>query len=328
MREYKNKNPKFTDSINLIEPTDTNHADNVIAADICNFENTLANKESIEKLSDKVNKDTEALNKQSNQIHEGVNLVEKFKKEIRNFSDEWAWIKDRIEKNNYQGLHVGDYIPLVLNNAGSEQFEMQIAGIDTYTNTNDTPNIVHHIDFISRNCMKIGYQWNKSQSNNGKSSSNINPYTSSDIFDTLLHFFESNSFPQNVKSVIRKKVMLAEGRFDSSGKKQLVNNSNNRTIVNVGPLWLPTEYEVFGSCIWGTPGWSVGSAIQYPIFANNAKSRIKKEGNDGTRREWWLATAAANETHMACHVGYLGYPDYGDVMTPHFVPLCFRIAAQ
>lgn len=44
MREYRNSTPTFEDSIELVETTDTNHADNVTAADIRNFQNTLANR--------------------------------------------------------------------------------------------------------------------------------------------------------------------------------------------------------------------------------------------------------------------------------------------
>lgn len=44
MKTYKTSTPEFKDSVELIEPTDTNHADNVTAADIQNFHNTLANR--------------------------------------------------------------------------------------------------------------------------------------------------------------------------------------------------------------------------------------------------------------------------------------------
>ena len=44
MKTYKTSTPEFKDSVELIEPTDTNHADNVTAADIQNFQNTLSNR--------------------------------------------------------------------------------------------------------------------------------------------------------------------------------------------------------------------------------------------------------------------------------------------
>lgn len=44
MKTYKTSTPEFKDSVELIEPTDTNHADNVTEADIQNFQNTLSNR--------------------------------------------------------------------------------------------------------------------------------------------------------------------------------------------------------------------------------------------------------------------------------------------
>ena len=44
MKTYKTSTPEFKDSVEIIETTDTNHADNVTAADIQNFQNTLSNR--------------------------------------------------------------------------------------------------------------------------------------------------------------------------------------------------------------------------------------------------------------------------------------------
>lgn len=45
MKTYKTSTPEFKDSVtNYQKPTDTNHADNVTAADIQNFQNTLSNR--------------------------------------------------------------------------------------------------------------------------------------------------------------------------------------------------------------------------------------------------------------------------------------------
>ena len=38
MKTYKTSTPEFKDSVEIIETTDTNHADNVTAADIQNFQ--------------------------------------------------------------------------------------------------------------------------------------------------------------------------------------------------------------------------------------------------------------------------------------------------
>lgn len=44
MKSYTTSTPEFKNSVEIIETTDTNHADNVTAADIQNFQNTLSNR--------------------------------------------------------------------------------------------------------------------------------------------------------------------------------------------------------------------------------------------------------------------------------------------
>ena len=38
--------------------------------------------------------------------YEGVDLTQKFASEIANYSDEWAWIKARIQAGNFKGIYV------------------------------------------------------------------------------------------------------------------------------------------------------------------------------------------------------------------------------
>lgn len=324
MREYKNKNPQFKDSINLIEPTDTNHADNVIAADICNFENTLANKKDIENLSAKVDTEIDILFKQLNFIYRGINLVEKFKKEIAKFSDEWAWIKDRIEKNNFNGIHIADYIPLKLKN--EEYLEMQIAGIDTYANIDGSPKVKHHIDFISRDCLKDSVKWNVSQTNNGRQGSE-NPFVASNIYK-FLNKSVHELLPEHLQSKISAKSMLAELRYSTSYAPGQSPNSYTFNFLSVGKIWLPTEYEIYGNCIYGTPKWSNGHSIQYPLFVNSLLHRIKKSGSQGSVCSWWSSTVSGNSFVGACLNSEIGCPAETDVRGDFFAPLCFRIAAQ
>lgn len=324
MREYKNKNPEFKDSINLIEPTDTNHADNVIAADICNFENTLANKKDIENLSTKVDTEIDILFKQLNFIYRGINLVEKFKKEIAKFSDEWAWIKDRIEKNNFSGIHIGDYIPLKLKD--EEYLEMQIAGIDTYADIEKNPRVKHHIDFISRDCLKNTVKWNLSQTNNGRQGSE-NPFVASSIYQ-FLNKSVHELLPEQLQSKISSKSMFAELRYSTGYAPGQMPHSYSFDFISVGQLWLPTEYEIYGKCTYGTPKFSEGHTIQYPLFANNLLHRIKKSGSQGSACSWWSSTAANGTFTAACLNSQFGVPDSTDVRGDFFAPLCFRIAAQ
>lgn len=241
-------------------------------------------------------------------------LTAVFADEISKFPDAWSWIKNRIQSGNYCNIHVGDYIPIVVDNI---TLEMQVAGIDVYTGATDN-NLGHHIDFISRDCFSMAY-WNGSENNNG-SADNPYPYIASDLkrwLEETLYI----SLPQEVKNQIVTKRALMEQRYSAS---ESLTESIAWGWQDIGKLWVPSEYEVFGSCIWGTKGWSAGSAVQYPIFANT-KNRIKHVETE--RYDWWLATTATGNDTNACSVNADGSPAGYFYTSNNFgVPVCFRIA--
>ena len=225
-------------------------------------------------------------------LYQGVDLTVKFADEIANFNgDAWAWIKDRINNVNYADLHICDYIPFETNDGVGHIFthEAQIAGIDTYYETNYPTATGHHIDFITRDCYPINSwsvgsttyitRWNTSNNNNG-SSSNPYPWKASYLW-SLLNNVMFNYLPSNLRSQIINKDWLLEYRYSSSGA---LTNSNSWEWGTLGKIWLPTETEVCGACVWGTRGYSVGTSIQYPIFAN--RSKIKHAGKNGDRCAW------------------------------------------
>lgn len=79
-------------------------------------------------------------------VYEGVDITVKFASEIANYTDEWAWIKSRIQAGNYAGINVGDYIPVTAN---GNNFKARILGINTYTGYGDTGHEVgNHIDWM------------------------------------------------------------------------------------------------------------------------------------------------------------------------------------
>ena len=79
----------------------------------------------------------------------GVDLTVKFAAEIAASpysGNAWAWIKGRITAKNYEGIHVGDYIPYTDLAASPKTRNARILGINTYKNYGDTA-IGDHIDF-------------------------------------------------------------------------------------------------------------------------------------------------------------------------------------
>lgn len=306
MKSYSTSTPQFRKSIDLIETTDTNHADNVTKADIQNFQNTLSNRELLN-----------LIQQQTNKIYNGRNLVTVFATEIANYTDEWAWIRARIKEANYEGIFVGDYIPVMINN---EVVNMQVAGIDTYYNSTDEQ-VGHHIDFISKDCFSKAIKWRTTANNNGDSTSPY-PYMISNLkkwLDETLYGY----LPDKVKSQIAHKRIMLEQRYSSEG---FLTDSTNCGWQDLGALWVPTEYEVFGSTEFGTLGWSAGLSVQYPIFANTCVSRIKGAGNGGNRCHWWLTSVMRGNANFACVVGSSGCAGQWVINNICYAPVCFRIS--
>lgn len=97
--------------------------------------------------------------------YSGVDLTEKFAVEIANYTDEWAWIKARIQAGNFSGIHVGDYIPFTAND---KVFNACVAGINTYYDYGDSGyKVGNHIDFISKELWPTAHCINPVNWNNG-----------------------------------------------------------------------------------------------------------------------------------------------------------------
>ena len=261
--------------------------------------------------------ETDILLKQQQGIYEGRNLSEVFASEIANYSDVWAWIKARCTANNFDGIYIRDYIPLIM---GSETVLAQVAGIDTYYNTADQLVKTHHIDFISKDCLTGLVKWNISNNNNGNET-DIAPYMVSNVRDYLLNTVYPK-LPEELKKVIVSKRVLLETRYLVN---EVLTDSPSFAWRDIGSLWLPTEREVFGSSIWGTKGYSASYGMQYPIFANSCKNLIKGAGNGGSRTDWWIATVGSGNSTTACVIAYRGYVYHNSTSNEYRVPLCFRI---
>ena len=248
-------------------------------------------------------------------LYNGADLTVRFAEEIAGYANAWKWIKARIEAANFDGLHIGDYIPMYM---GDVLMKMQIAGIDTYYKALDVRQ-GHHIDWISESLYPDTVKWGTTN-NNGISIDEA-PFMSSNV-KTFLDGLEG-LLPTEVKEIISIKQFLLEGRYSASG---VLTDSTSWRWRKLGKLWLPSEYEIFGSCVWGTPKWSLGVTVQYPLFANSMKNRIKGVDGDNERYHWWLLTAASGMSDAACVVAVTGHGTYAPITSEYRVPICFRIS--
>lgn len=255
----------------------------------------------------------------ANGTYDGRNLADVFDKEISGYSNEWEWMLDRVDMAFFDDLLPADYIQTQIDLFGS--LDMQIAGIDPYLGTTGY-NLGHHIDFISRDCLNQAIQWRTTSDNNGNSES-ASPYMLSNV-KAQLNGAIYEKLPDALKNVISNKILLIEGRYSNNGK---LDDSNSWVWSDLGKLWIPTEYEVAGSVLWGGV-YSQGQSLQYPIFKNSWKNRIKKAGSGGNRCNWSLATVKKGNTIDSCLVDHAGYFGFYNTASSQYVPICFRIAKK
>ena len=290
----------------------------------------------------------------NNRIYDGRDLTQVFSSEISNYSDEWAWIKSRIQSGNYSGLYVGDYIPVTINagtvggsSIASQTFKCQIAGIDTYTGCCDVE-VGHHIDFISKEVIDSTVTWNPTDNNNGTANTSypwlasgvyawlngINNYTTS-AYNNVAHGANCENagilqlLPSKLSNLIVSKRNLLDQRYDST---KLLTYSLGWDWTDMGKLWLPNEIEVYGTQIRSNLGYVQGywnpeanMGVSYPLYVNSGRNRIKRVSN-GDRSTWWLSSVGGNDPTHVCLVNGIGHAD-GNLATRTGIrcPLCFRI---
>lgn len=253
----------------------------------------------------------------SDRIYEGVDLETKFAAEIASYSDVWAWIKARITAADYNGLHIGDYVPFSMN---GNAIKAQIAGIDTYYRANNVQT-GHHIDFISKDCYPTTVQWNTTNINNGDAT-NAAPWMVCNL-KNVINTTWYGYLPAALKAQIIEKRAYIETRYTSGST---LTDSTGAVFNDIGKLWVPSEGEVYGTEHWGTKGYSSIQNAEYPIFAASWRNRIKGEGDGGPVCSWWLLSVAGGISALVCSVSYLGLADSLNAShAPIYAPVCFRI---
>ena len=305
--------------------------------------------------------------KNLDKLYDGEDLSVKFADEISGYSDVWAWIKARITANNYEGIHVGDYIPVALS-AGTisdgttsmsitaKTLQAQIAGIDTYygygypiSANNDAHVVGHHIDFISKQTIGTNIQWNPTDNNNGTAKQN-NPWLASKIyaclnginnetteaFNNVKHGYNASSggvlqlLPAALQNVIKQKVLYIGKKYSASGLLTECNASHD--VWGIGKIWLPTEQEVYGC-----PIHSAGKATDGRDYGNWGTpvqyplfegSNSYRNCRNKSRVHWWLSSVCGGSSSLACYVSGNGSAHaFGCTSTTISAPLCFRIEA-
>ena len=252
----------------------------------------------------------------------------------------WDELKNMCSTGDFKDVEVGDYKTITMKN--KEIVVMEVAGINTFYNTGGQENhgrfatmnyapVPHHIDFISRDCVQTLFQWNTTNYNGGTGESTLDdgtdqPFLTSYIKKSFLESTLLDNLPDEVNKVIIPKINLLERRAHVEGAA--LTTSTGWHWYNMGKLWLPSEFEVFGTNVWSCQGYGSTQAVQYPLFANSWEHRIKGRGNGGDRCNWWLCSVDSGSSTTCCNVFNTGYADHSGASNSFGVPVCFRVAAK
>ena len=296
----------------------------------------------------------DAVIKNFDRMYEGVNLETKFATEIAAAGNVYAWLNNRKNAGNFEGIHVGDYFSVSLSagtvagySIAAQTFKCRIVGINTYKSCADT-NIGNMLYVISDEVINTAIKWNPTDNNNGTASQNkpwlasaayavlngVNNYTTN-AYGNAAHGANASAkgilqlLPSTLQSVLKQKRNLLDNRYSSSG---LLTGSTGWDWADMGKLWLPNEVEVYGcgirSNLSQTSGFwfpEAGLSIQFPWFANNCEHRVKRNSS-GARCSWWLSAPASDYTTTVCYVYTSGYASsYTATYSSIFLPLCFCI---
>ena len=251
----------------------------------------------------------------------GQSLAALFAGEIANYANVWAWLRARVRAGNFAGMRTKDYIDLTLTNGNNVRY--RIGDFDPYLYCGDASKGHHVVMVPSAPVAVTGADavngsyivWNETATNQG-TAENAHPYLVSN-----LHRWETEVYypmlPQIVRDCILNQRVLLETRYSASGA---LTASNNWAWADLGPVWSPSEMEVYGCCVWGTPGYSVGFDCQFDIF-KKTKDRIQ-----GSRIVWWLRSVSGGSSVTACYVNHLGYASYDSPTSTWVRPLpCFLV---
>lgn len=285
----------------------------------------------------------------------------------------WAWIQTRIANGNYEGIHVADYIPFTCeDNKGTFKAQIAgIDTYVDSTIAHSIDFISVELWATAHAINKVKYNNglpNLNSSGEPDGTSGITKYSLPWLNCDLYYYLNSEAgyvlndasrpitadkiigvdyteggvyyyLPDELKAVISPKFARLPARYSSTAI--LDSNNDWKNLIEMTPpppngmgkLWLPNEYEVYGTAIWSEPTYSIGDSVQYPLFVANRNARMKKKLNSSGYNRWWLSTPAGKIINSAittgnwCEMANTNPNCNAADLTGRYVPICFRIAA-
>ena len=224
--------------------------------------------------------------------------------EISSAGSVYKFLHNRASAANFANLRIGDYFDVPVTGYGTIRY--RIAGFDHYYNCGDTA-MPHHILCVpnapitmpsaSEYTINGSYiYWNTTATNQGTAEES-SPYLASNLHKWELEEFLP-ALPSELQGYLKNHRSLVEVRYSASGN---LNASTGWKWADLGKVWSPSEVEVYGMVVHGTPVHTQGLDSQFPIF-RETKDRIK-----GGRVYWWLRVVSGSSASNVCAVAGNGH---------------------
>lgn len=212
-------------------------------------------------------------------------------------NNSWSAIKEHIAARTLPASFVGQTKSITLD---GNTYNLQLARINDGTGTAGTYYPNHTADFISVELMPDTHNMNSTNTNvGGWKQCAMRTYLADTVYPAL---------PDDLKAVIIDKThMYTQGNqstsFESVSDK----------------LWLPTEWECFGSATYG--GESATYNVHYSAIFPDATSRQKTRIGQTSADSWWESSPLVSSATAFCRVNSNGNagndgasPAYGVVL--------------
>ena len=240
-------------------------------------------------------------------VYAGRNIanIPELASEISSAGSVIAFLHARASAGNFANLRPGDYFECAVTGYGTKRFD--IFGFNPFKSVGDSGSgMGNHIGFIAHQPVAIPstseyvtngsyLMWNTTNTNQGTEEEPA-PYLCSN-----LHAWEINEFlpalPSALQSVLINRRDLVETRYSASGN---LTASTGWKWADLGKVWSPSEMELYGCNVWGTPGYSQGIGQQMQLF-RECKDRLR-----GGRVNWWLRVVSGSSASNACYVSSRG----------------------
>lgn len=195
---------------------------------------------------------------------------------------------------------VGDEISETLNTG--EVLTYRIAAIDHDKS--------HQLIFEPRYCLETARQVNTTNVNSGGwSSCALRQWLNATFYSELSDELKGVITPRSFKTSIGNQ---------STSLQEATDN-----------IWLPKEWEVFGTTSYATATEHTGdsSTAQFAIYAT-ASNRVKTFGKTGSSAAWWLSSPNAGGSTAFCDVDAAGSAGVANASNSYGVVPCFQIVSE